>query len=280
LKIKFVNSNNDDTLETIEWIKQIIYPHGYFLIGHKVSTQANKINKRFDAVYTDGFLTGVSGVMLLDSNDNIIDKLSWGEKNPLANNPPVLAREGGGFAIGEDGGLKTGQSLERKANELSTPESLLSGADKYLGNGYDTDNNALDFVLQNSLDPQNTDDYREPNGAPLKILGLKVAEKAKNNSSYSVLLEWIAPLGADGINENLTYDIRYSENPINESNFFEALQAPNIPPVASAGQAESAEIPNLILWQSYYFAIKAKDIIGQESPVSVIFYHTPPPPPC
>lgn len=50
------------------------------------------------------------------------------------------------------------ESIVRKATEMSTEESLSAGgSEATLGNGYDTDNNAADFILFNESMPRNSE---------------------------------------------------------------------------------------------------------------------------
>ena len=54
-------------------------------------------------------------------------------------------------------------SIERKANSSSTSNTMASGgADELAGNGYDTNNNAADFVTRSSPQPQNSASPVEP----------------------------------------------------------------------------------------------------------------------
>lgn len=54
-------------------------------------------------------------------------------------------------------------SIERKANSTSTGASLaIGGADEFLGNGYDTNNNGIDFVARTAPQPQNAASSLEP----------------------------------------------------------------------------------------------------------------------
>jgi hypothetical protein len=89
-------------------------------------------------------------VKLLNADDEIIDSVGWGASTVGAEGNPV-----------DIVGLVWG-SLERKANASSSSESLAIGADKWQGNGYDSDDNSNDFVLQASPTPQNSQSLSEP----------------------------------------------------------------------------------------------------------------------
>ena len=74
-----------------------------------------------------------------------------------------------------------------------------------------------------------------------------------------VKLSWTAP-GDDGSEGTASgYDIRYSTNPINETNFSSASQATGEPTPSPAGSNETAIITNLSPGTTYYFALKTFD---------------------
>jgi len=124
-KLKLVDSSNKITTKRINWINNFIPPKGYFLfVGGEISMEP-------DATFSSQ-LTYVSGVIITDAQDNIIDKVAWGTNDKP---PPSNAVEGEGIIL--ESGLKTGQSLERI-------------------NFQDTDNNANDFQLQLTPSPQNS----------------------------------------------------------------------------------------------------------------------------
>ncbi len=270
LKIKLVDSSGNATEKEITWTNNTINSHGYFLIGHGSLGSVN-----IDATYGGELLTGVSGVILLDKDNQVIDKVGWGEKPPREKLAPIIASESQGIEIDQIGGLKTGQSIERKANYSSTAESMSAGADKYLGNGWDSDNNSADFVLRTISDPQNSLSPIEPIYAPKKINDFSVVAVAGN--SRTIELIWTAPYGNFGNPEKLFYDIRYSTDEITAQNFSFTSLAPLIPAVVVAGDSQELTIENLSLGQIYYFAIKTKDNTGLESEISFTSYAFPSP---
>jgi hypothetical protein len=124
-KLKLVDSSNKITTKRINWINNFIPPKGYFLfVGGEISMEP-------DATFSSQ-LTYVSGVIITDAQDNIIDKVAWGTNDKP---PPSNAVEGEGIIL--ESGLKTGESLERI-------------------NFQDTDNNTKDFQLQLTPSPQNS----------------------------------------------------------------------------------------------------------------------------
>ena len=115
---------------------------GFFLW----SNNANGYNSTVGAdVSNTNTLAGDNSVALLKPDNTMIDQLAWGdginqfaEITAYPNNPDA------------------GQSLERKANSSSTPSSMISGgSDELKGNGFDSGNNANDFILRSTSQPQN-----------------------------------------------------------------------------------------------------------------------------
>lgn len=124
----------------------LIQPHKYYLWATSDNSFATSINA--DISSSDN-LAANSSVALRQGNLNtgtIIDAVAWNTSNhPL--------KEGNEYPT--DPGA--GQSLERKA--LSTASALsmaVGGSDQFKGNGYDTNNNADDFILRLISLPQNS----------------------------------------------------------------------------------------------------------------------------
>jgi phosphatidylserine/phosphatidylglycerophosphate/cardiolipin synthase-like enzyme len=138
-----------------------IPPHGYFLWG------GDKASNPPDLVvasrYSINFSSTDGHVALRDSSDRVIDLVAWGGGD---------SPEGNGVT----GPFIEGGSVERKANALSTSQSMSpQGGDEYSGNGYDTQNNRADFVPHNHFSetsPQNTNSAREPEWAEPSGSGL------------------------------------------------------------------------------------------------------------
>ncbi|MDP3057560.1 MAG: lamin tail domain-containing protein [bacterium] len=125
----------------------VIKPHGYLLLTHKESYQGSApSNIEWPKSYS---LSSDNAILLYNDKGVVSDKVGWGAsadfeaaaflENPLA-----------------------GQSLERKSGIDSTRDTLASGADKFFGNGWDMDNNSMDFVLQTISNPQNSASPIEP----------------------------------------------------------------------------------------------------------------------
>jgi hypothetical protein len=149
------SSNTEGNLVSSFPDSTTVAPFGYFLVAHE--DYDGTVLK--DQEYTNNsnpIGTG-STVVLKDDLGEVVDKVGFGtELTPptspegsAAENPPI------------DG------SVERKANDASTSESMGPGGDdENDGNGEDTDNNANDFVTREVSDPQNTSSNVEPEIEP------------------------------------------------------------------------------------------------------------------
>ena len=91
---------------------------------------------------------------------------------------------------------------------------------------------------------------------------------AGNPQATSVLLTWTAP-GDDGLVGIATsYDIRYSTNPIDDTNFAAAFQVSNVPLPALSGTVQNLTVAGLQTGTQHYFAIKVSDEVGNQSGLS------------
>ncbi|MEM7107818.1 MAG: choice-of-anchor D domain-containing protein [Bacteroidota bacterium] len=93
-----------------------------------------------------------------------------------------------------------------------------------------------------------------------------------------VTLVWTAPSDADNTKAS-SYEIRYSLNPIDASNFESAELIANGLIASSAGINETYLISDLNASVTYYFAIKSRDFFGNKSEISNIVSFTTPAPP-
>ncbi|MBI4021799.1 MAG: lamin tail domain-containing protein, partial [Candidatus Andersenbacteria bacterium] len=118
--------------------------HGFFLWANSLDGYAASLEADASTTQT---LAPDNSVALRDADDVFVDQVAWGsgagvqfiERAPFAQNP------------GQH------QSIERKARQGSTATSLGSGgSEETAGNGFDTDHNAFDFVLQGSVNQQNS----------------------------------------------------------------------------------------------------------------------------
>ena len=119
----------------------VIPAHGFFLAAsaNYLGTASPDATTR----WTVGFAPAGGHVRIEYLGMSELDRFGWGT---------AAMPEGTVFPDSSDGP----GSYERKANAASTALSMESGADVTAGNGYDTDDNANDFVRRGVADPQNT----------------------------------------------------------------------------------------------------------------------------
>lgn len=125
----------------------IIPAHGFFLWCNSSLSGILSCDKSTTSTITNDNSIGVK------DNSLLIDAVTIGA--PL-------------HPLGEGNSATTpsaGQSIERKANSLSTISSMLA-ADALLGNGEDTDDNESDFLIRDFPDPQNSLSSLEPEDSP------------------------------------------------------------------------------------------------------------------
>lgn len=122
--------------------------------GYGGAVTADMSHSSFSLSGSGGNIFLVNDQQLLDASstfNNVIDRVSYGSGN-------FLYPETSEFATAPS----ANKSLERKASQSSTANSLFDGTDKYQGNSFDTDNNSQDFVLQENPTPQNSQSLKEP----------------------------------------------------------------------------------------------------------------------
>ena len=152
-----------------------IAPHGFFLIQESQGAGGTTNLPTPDATGSLA-LSGTQGKVALvksttaitsKSDPNVIDFVGYGATNEY---------EGTGGAPA----LSNTTSTERKASSTSTATTLaLGGSEASMGNGYDSDNNANDFVAQTAINPQNSASPAEPALAggdvtPPSVISMKV----------------------------------------------------------------------------------------------------------
>ncbi|GEM_PF-1759613 len=184
----------------------VIQPKGFLLIGLNDYDLLNYGGKSADIKRTVALSNGeIDGqaekiyIILSNSSSSEIDKISY-DKNSITSD---------------------GQSLERKAfqsgacvssqNNVST--SLLQG--EFLGNGCDT-NDAGDFEIRNSPNPQNSGSFPEPRSAPT-INNFQVFYDFTPRFDFS----WNLSGDSTGATSGITYFIYDSSNPSSTDLIFE-----------------------------------------------------------
>lgn len=121
----------------------IILGHGFYLWANSAGGYATQINAD---VSTNENIADNNSVALTDNQDLIVDQVAWG------------AGAGSQFVEGSAFATNPGsnQSIERKAYSTSTISSMTTGVDVLKGNGFDSNDNANDFILRPAPQPQNS----------------------------------------------------------------------------------------------------------------------------
>lgn len=119
-------------------------PHGYFLIGHSASYSGSVIPDIFYSAPSQNIANTNNSVVLFN-NAGITQVDLVGMGTAPASESATTSN------------IPSGESIERKANSLSTTVTMATGGiDEFFGNGEDTNNNAADFVLRTTPQPQNS----------------------------------------------------------------------------------------------------------------------------
>ncbi|XXF74962.1 lamin tail domain-containing protein [Myxococcaceae bacterium GXIMD 01537] len=130
----------------------IIEPHGYFLVGSGSysGSGATAADEKWGTTLSLGAQAagghvriGKPAIGTAIADSNAVDTVGYGTGNAPEGTPiaPLPVAAG---------------SYERKANASSTAASMdAGGADAAKGNGFDSDNNAADFIIRTARQPQN-----------------------------------------------------------------------------------------------------------------------------
>ena len=87
-------------------------------------------------------------------------------------------------------------------------------------------------------------------------------------TSDSITLQWTSPGDDMYAGQATAYDLRYSPQPLNDSNWDSANQVSGVPAPQPAGETEIFTVPSLQIETTYHFAIIASDEVPNWSPIS------------
>lgn len=118
--------------------------HGFFLITNDEAIASTSA----DLVYNAAAIAADNTITLYDDLTAEIDLVGMGDATASESSPAANPPNGG--------------SIERKAFDTSTSDSMRSGGDHLAGNGQDTDHNENDFAVQETSEPQNSSSQTEP----------------------------------------------------------------------------------------------------------------------
>jgi hypothetical protein len=137
--------DGDPETSLIASLSGAIAPHGFFLIAKNNSFASPSA----DLLYSSSIADNNTISIYSDQRITLVDKLGFGTASDFEGNPAST--------------LSADQSLERRANSSSTAISMgTGGVDEFEGNGEDTGNNASDFILRATPQPQNSSSTPEP----------------------------------------------------------------------------------------------------------------------
>lgn len=125
--------------------------HGYYLLANAGYTGG--VTPDAPSLWTTGFLDSNAAVRVACSG-TVLDTLGYGV---------AATQHEGTSSPAIDASMLATASYERKALAGSTPASMAAGgADVTSGNAYDSDDNAFDFVIRATRDPQSSASPHEP----------------------------------------------------------------------------------------------------------------------
>ncbi|MGD0036828.1 MAG: DUF5689 domain-containing protein, partial [Bacteroidota bacterium] len=159
-------------------ISGTIAPHGFFLIQESQGTGGTTNLPAPDATGSIMISSTAFKVALCNSTTALTGTTSTGGSivDFVGAGPTASGYEGSGPAPAPSNTT----SIERKASSTSTAATLAPGGSEVnMGNGYDTDNNANDFVVQTVINPQNSSSPVEPalsggDVTPPSVISVKV----------------------------------------------------------------------------------------------------------
>ncbi|MFH1957537.1 MAG: lamin tail domain-containing protein [bacterium] len=123
-----------------------------------------------------GILAAGGHMRLVNSSSEEIDRVGWG----TAISPETTVAP-------EHESTQLDGSIERKVTNGSTQASMESGADQYLGNGEDSEDNSEDFIIRTARDPQSLSDGTvEPEPPPVPT-GLSVTDEKQDGTLKVVI---------------------------------------------------------------------------------------------
>ncbi|QRK13346.1 lamin tail domain-containing protein [Archangium violaceum] len=152
-KLQYKSASTTSTFSTLVTLLSgaSIPAKGYFLFAYKNSSTGLGYTGSVapDATYTAQTSHSGATLQLVNSLGSTIDRLAWGTASTAGLQP-----EGSPAPLIDN--AIAGASLERKAVSSSTSDSMgPGGSDANRGNGYDSDDNATDFVIRAARNPQN-----------------------------------------------------------------------------------------------------------------------------
>ena len=145
-RLSSATSSYDNLLSSFP--SKVIPARGYFLVVHPTGYDGAVPADETYSSASYSLAANHAIILYSDQGDTIVDLVGLGT---------ALSFEGAATDSPADD-----YSVERKSCSTSTAATLYSGGHKWQGNGYDSDNNSQDFVLQTVSAPQNSLMLSEP----------------------------------------------------------------------------------------------------------------------
>ncbi|MBM4161822.1 MAG: lamin tail domain-containing protein, partial [Ignavibacteria bacterium] len=166
-----------------------IMPRGFFLVQLSQGAGGTTTLPIPDAFPSNALMLSSSAgkvalvrdtLSVTNANDpNVVDFIGYGGANKFEGSGPAPT-------------LSNTTSAERKASGSSTASSLAQGgSEQNAGNGWDSDNNASDFVVQTAISPQNSASPKEPAGSILAGIGSAVMSPSVIKADTGIALSFI-----------------------------------------------------------------------------------------
>ena len=183
----------------------VIQPKSFFLVQESQGTGGTKDLPSPDAIGIIAMASGSGKIALVKDaslvsgpNDaTVVDFIGYGTASLSEGSPAPL--------------LSNTASAERKASASSTDVTLgPGGSEEKAGNGWDTNNNSNDFVLQSNINPQNSASPKEPPPAIQAGIGvayvLSQIVKADSSIQLTIILR--------GVSDGVTTVLRFAKHPL------------------------------------------------------------------
>jgi stage II sporulation protein D len=218
---------------------------GFFLWANNLHNYHLQVNADVNSSIT---LSGNESVALCNTQGVIVDAVAFGDKTQLC---PFV--EGTNYPYNPP----PGYSIERKAYKDSTAITMFPGGEhEFAGNGYDSEDNSQDFILQIKPNPQNTQSPQEPDISPPTIPQLLSPQNNSSTEDSTPLFDWTDATDNNNDSSSVSYEIQIDDNLDFSS-----------PEIYQRGLRNSQFEPSTPLSRNntYYWRVRAKDKAGNFS---------------
>jgi hypothetical protein len=250
LRLRIDDATSTDSLAVLggnELDKTIINAKGFLLLGLNNYNSVNYDNKLADIIRSSALgqkATTTYTILLLNDAEIIIDNITY---------------------LGDS--VEDGQSLERKANASSTIETMISGVDQYIGNGFDEIGDLTDFIIRTNPQPQNSESLSEPRQQPPKIINL--TGEIRGDTEMTLLFDL-----EEATTTNISFVVKSSSTTtdITENNWSSLMTVSTTDIIFnSVNNKYELILLGVSTSSADYFVIRANDQDGWQSEISDIY---------